>query len=100
MDENREKAEQSKLFSSLLNQSSDAIFIVDPKTGRILNVNDKACSSLGYSREELTQMGVLDIEAVIPDHFSWDAHVKVVREKGAMVLEGRHRRRDGTTIPV
>ena len=42
--------EQSDLFSSLLNQSSDAIFITDPKTGRFLNVNDKACSSLGYIR--------------------------------------------------
>lgn len=100
MDADREKAEQSDLFSSLLNQSSDAILIADPKTGRFLNVNDKACSSLGYSRDELTQMGVLDIEAVIPDHFSWDAHVKEVREKGALVLEGRHKRRDGTTIPV
>lgn len=92
--------EQSDLFSSLLNQSSDAIFITDPKTGRFLNVNDKACSSLGYSREELTRMGVLDIEAVIPDHFSWEAHIKEVREKGALLLEGRHKRKDGTTIPV
>jgi len=92
--------EQSDLFSSLLNQSSDAIFITDPKTGRFLNVNDKACSSLGYSRDELTKMGVLDIEAVIPDHFSWDAHVNEVREKGSLVLEGRHKRRDGTTLPV
>ena len=92
--------EQSNLFSSLLNQSSDAIFITDPKTGRFLNVNDKACSSLGYSRDELTQMGVLDIEAVIPDNFSWDAHVKEVREKGSLVMEGRHKRKDDTTIPV
>ncbi len=92
--------EQSRLYSSLLNQSNDAIFIADPETGRFLNVNDKACSSLGYSRNELTKMGVLDIEAVIPDHFSWDVHVKEVREKGSLVLEGRHKRRDGTTIPV
>ena len=92
--------EQSDLFRSLLNQSSDAIFITDPKTGRFLNVNDKACSSLGYRRDELTQMGVLDIEAVIPDNFSWEAHVKEVREKGSLILEGRHKRRDGTTIPV
>ena len=92
--------EQSDLFSSLLNQSSDAIFITDPKTGRFLNVNDKACSSLGYSRDELTSMGVLDIEMVIPDHFSWEAHIKEVREKGALLLEGRHKRKDGTTIPV
>ena len=92
--------EQSNLFSSLLNQSSYAIFITDPKTGRFLNVNDKACSSLGYSRDELTKMGVLDIEAVIPDHFSWDAHIKEVIEKGALVMEGRHKRKNGTTIPV
>ena len=38
MDADRDKAEQSDLFSSLLNQSSDAIVIADPKTGRILVV--------------------------------------------------------------
>ncbi len=92
--------EQSRLYSSLLNQSNDAIFIVDPETGRFLNVNDKACSSLGYSRDELTKMRVVDIEAIIPDNFSWEAHVQEVREKGSLVLEGRHKRRDGTTLPV
>ncbi len=92
--------DQSELFSSLLNQSNDAIFIIDPKTGCFLYVNDKACISLGYSRDELTKMEVVDIEAVIPDNFSWDAHVKEVRKKGSLVIEGRHKRRDGTTIPV
>src|SRR3990170_10781 len=96
----RHNEKQLGLFKTLINQSNDAIFIDDSETGRILDVNDKACSSLGYSRHELLKMGVVDIEANIPDHFSWEAHVKEVKEQGTMVLEGRLKRRDGTTFPV
>src|SRR3990172_9493866 len=98
--ERKYNEEQLDLFRILINQSNDAIFIDDSETGRILDVNDKACSSLGYSRDELLNMRVVDIEAMIPDHFSWEAHVKEVKEQGTMVLEGRLRRRDGTTFPV
>ena len=98
--ERKYNEEQLDLFRILINQSNDAIFIDDSETGRILDVNDKACSSLGYSRDELLNMRVVDIEAMIPDHFSWEAHVKEVKEQGTMVLEGRLRRKDGTTFPV
>ncbi|MBI5039329.1 MAG: PAS domain S-box protein [Nitrospirae bacterium] len=98
--ERRHHEEQLWLFRTLINQSNDAIFIDDPETGRFLDVNDKACSSLGYSRYELLKMGVVDIEANMPDHFSWEAHLKEVKEQKSMVLEGRLKRRDGTTFPV
>lgn len=98
--ERKHNEEQLGLFRTLINQSNDAIFIDDSETGRFLDVNDKACSSLGYSRDELLKMGVVDIEANITDHFSWEAHVKEVKEQGTMVLEGRLKRRDGMTFPV
>ncbi|MBI5376917.1 MAG: PAS domain S-box protein [Candidatus Schekmanbacteria bacterium] len=97
----QKRAEDSLfLFRDLINNSNDAIFVVDPKTCKILNFNDKACSSLGYNRNELINMRIIDIEAIFPDNFSWDNHVKEVKSKGYMLIEGVNKRKDSTTFPV
>jgi PAS domain S-box-containing protein len=98
----RKKAEDDlRLFKNLINQANDAILVIDPATGRFLDVNAKACNNLGYGREELLKMVVLDIDdIVIPDTLSWKAHVDNVKDVGHVFLEGRHRRKDGTTYPV
>ncbi|MBI4377681.1 MAG: PAS domain S-box protein, partial [Nitrospinae bacterium] len=88
------------LFKELIDQSNDAIFMTDPETGHFLYVNDRACISLGYTREELLKIGALDIEMLFPDNFSWKGHVEEVQRMGYMLLEGKHRRKDGTTFPV
>lgn len=88
------------LFKSIINQSNDAILVIDPETSHFITANDKACSNLGYSHDELIEMGVIDIEAILPDSFSWSEHVKEVQKKGYMVLEGIHKRKNGTTFPV
>src|SRR4030066_152514 len=59
--------EEIKLFNNLINQSNDAIAVVEPETGRFLYVNDKVCNNLGYSRGELLNMKVVDIVAIIRD---------------------------------
>jgi PAS domain S-box-containing protein len=97
----RKKAEEElSLFQNLIHQLNDAIFVIDPETSRFLSVNNKACENLGYSRGELLTMGVIDIEAVLPDNFLWAKHIEEVRQKGFMILEGLHRRKDGTTFPA
>ncbi|MGD0887315.1 MAG: PAS domain S-box protein [Thermodesulfovibrionales bacterium] len=97
----RKRAEQEvELFRNLLNRSGEAIFVNDPQTGRFLDVNDKACSSLGYDREELLRIGVMDIETSIADNLSWLGHASEVKRKGSLLAEGVHRRKDGTTFPV
>jgi PAS domain S-box-containing protein len=92
--------EKLRLFRNLIDQSIDAIFVSDPKTGRILDANDRACVNLGYKREELLNMRVFDFEANLPDQFSYREHVKEVQNRGYVLFEGRHRRQNGTTFPV
>ena len=88
------------LFRTLLSQSNDAIFVNDPATGRFLMVNNKACSSLGYSEQELLSLRTIDIEEQFPDQRAWDAHVNDVKSRGSLILEGLHLRSDGSPMPV
>ena len=90
----------SELFRDLINKSNDAIFVYDPQTGLFIFVNDRACASLGYDRQELLKLGVRDIETIFRDDFSWHAHVNELRQKGHLISEGVHKRKNGTTIPV
>jgi PAS domain S-box-containing protein len=96
----RKRAEKAlQLFRTLVDQSNDAIEVVDPETMRFLDANEKACSALGYSREELLSLGVFDIDPA----FSESSVVKVMeelRKSGFMVLESVNRRKDGSTFPV
>jgi two-component system cell cycle sensor histidine kinase/response regulator CckA len=101
MPKNKDKiATDPELFRDLINRSNDAIFVVDPLTGLFIFVNDKACASLGYDRRELLNRGVTDIEASLPDDFSWQAHVNELRQRGSLIFEGLHKRKNGETFPV
>ncbi len=96
----RNQAEQSlKLFRALMDQSNDAVEVVDPETLRFLDVNEKACKDLGYSREELLAMTVFDIN---PDLRESDRikNQKLLRESGCVIREVIHQRKDGSTYPV
>jgi PAS domain S-box-containing protein len=96
----RKRADESaKLFRALLDQSNDAIEVVEPETLRILDVNEKACHDLGYSREELLSLRIPDI-----DPFADESRGAKVRDElskqGFTVMETRHRRKDGSVFPV
>ena len=87
------------LFRTLLDQSNDAIEVIDPETMRFLDVNERACAELGYSREELLSMTVFDIDPNIDEgRRAWVR--QQVRESGFAIVERVHRRKDGTTFPV
>jgi PAS domain S-box-containing protein len=88
------------LFRTLIDRSSDGIEVIDPETGRFLDVNDAALQSLGYSREELLSLSVADIEAVAVDSASWPKVVAEIRKTGFKIVEGSHKRKDGSTFPI
>ncbi|MBN2455117.1 MAG: PAS domain S-box protein, partial [Sedimentisphaerales bacterium] len=93
-------AEKMQLFRELMNQSNDSVFVVDAKWGRFLDVNNRACESLGYAREELLDMTIKDIEESMPSDDLWKAHIDEVKKNGHLVLEGTHKRKDGKTFPI
>jgi len=87
-----------KELETVIEGAGDAFFVND-RSGNILKVNEAACQTLGYSREELLAMNVSDIQVrhsseVLTRH--WD---DVALGKAA-TLVGEHRRKDGSTYPV
>ena len=99
----RKKAEKeldvlAAQFRALANTTLDAFWIVD-ETGKILEVNEKACELYGYSQEVLLGMSISDIEAD-EDPEEIKLHVQKILEHGYDRFETRQRRADGTLIDV
>ncbi len=90
--------ESEDRFHTLVEQASDAFFVHDGE-GRFIDVNRQACKSLGYSREELLQMGVLDIERDFDLPQAQQAWQRIAPGE-SHTLYGRQQRKDGTVFPV
>ncbi|MGA8437347.1 MAG: PAS domain S-box protein [Candidatus Sulfotelmatobacter sp.] len=88
-----------QLFRTLLDQSNDAVEVVDPDSLRFLDVNDKACSALGYGREELLCLTVFDIDPEITPSSIGQIR-EHLRTTGSLVVESLRRRKDRSIFPV
>ncbi|MBP9713011.1 MAG: EAL domain-containing protein [Sterolibacterium sp.] len=86
------------LTSFAVDHAGDAMFWVDPEA-HFINVNDRACQWLGYSREELTAMRVYDIDPDCTTNYWHDAwnHLKT---QGRHIFERTLRRKDGSQFSV
>ena len=82
----------------LIEQASDGIFIADLE-GRYVDVNEAGCRLLGYSREEILQMTIMDL---IPpgEKERLFKHRELFLHGGSDVGVWLLRRRDGTRVPV
>jgi len=86
-------------FRSFVNQAVDAFFLHD-MDGRLIDVNQRACDSLGYSREELLAMTVADIDpALDTDECKQKYWTKMIPEH-PITIEGRHLKKTGESFPV
>jgi PAS domain S-box-containing protein len=95
----RRTAEALTLFRSLVDYTTDAIEVIDPDSGRFLDVNRRACAAHGYTREEYLTLGVSDIDPLVAER-SWEETREEMRRAGDGVFETQHRRKDGSVFPV
>ena len=85
-------------YRGVVETSADGFCITD-MAGRFLEFNDAYTGLLGFSREELLNMNVADIEAQnTPAEIA--ATIEKVRSAGHAVFETRHRSKDGRIWPA
>jgi len=100
--EEKMKASQQR-YRMLFNSDNDTVFVHRPgkdgRPGRFIDVNDFACESLGYTREELLQLSPLDI--VSPEKVSQlPGLVERVLAEKQIVFETELVTKDGKVFPV
>jgi PAS domain S-box-containing protein len=96
----RKRVEKSlQRFRALVDQSNDALEVIDPETGRYLDINDRGCVMHGYAREEFLGLRIADVSATIKEA-DWPAIREDIRLHVSRSNEGIHRRKDGSTFPV
>ena len=97
----RKLAEEAlRMYEFSMEHAPDAVYFMSRDAG-FSYVNQQACRSLGYSREELMGLTLWDIDPVFPKE-EWeklwtqkrDAHIDTLN------VETLHRRKDGTQFPV
>jgi PAS domain S-box-containing protein len=98
--ERKRMEKQQMLIQVAFDHNFDACFWITPR-GRITYVNEAACRSLGYTRDELLAMTIADID---PD-WRWDGDTlaekyAILKQSRTMVMESRHMTKVGVIFPV
>lgn len=90
--------EALRLAQFSLEYVADGVFWIGADA-RMFYVNQAACRALGFSREELLQRYIPDID---PDYdfTQWPVHWEELRRRGSLTFETVHLARDGRRIPV
>lgn len=85
-------------FRQLFNGGNDAIYVLDPETGKFIEVNEIGYRRLGYRYEEMLKLGLIDISS--PDDEPVAEMIRRAAHVDHALFERTHLARDGSRIPV
>lgn len=95
-----EAAKESKaLYKALFDQSPFAVAIIDERTGKFIDFNDKTCVQLEFSREELQNIDLIKIE-FNNEHSLFFEVLEKIRQNGKIVYLTKHRTKSGKLIDI
>jgi len=93
-----EQKQEEERHRTILRTTLDGVWTVDLK-GKFIEVNDAYCNMVGYTREELQNMSIMEIEAVETPEDILQRIDKIITEGGDR-FETKHKRKDGRIIDV
>jgi PAS domain S-box-containing protein len=103
--EERKRAEEAlreneNLYRSLFEMESDAIFLIDNQTGKILEANRAASLLYGYSRDELLARKNTDLSAQQEETQRQTQDNPIIPDNMVTIPLRFHRKKDGAEFPV
>jgi formate hydrogenlyase transcriptional activator len=95
----RQSEHSLRLFRRLIDASNDSVLVVDPGTYRVLDVNERACRDLGYTRAELLSMKMPELDATA-DEGDCEAMLDSLKLGDALLVSRLYSRKNRSTYPV
>jgi PAS domain S-box-containing protein len=93
--ERRRVQEQLRRFKFLTDNANDAYFLIG-ESGKFVYVNQTACALLGYTEDELLQLGSSDIDPQSPAGKTFDQRFRCIESKPTKSRETVLRHKGGT----
>lgn len=86
---------QQELFATVINQASDGFAVIDTESLGFVLLNEAACSGLGYSQHEMSQLTLPQVQAELSEAEVRRRMAQLIQAGGGS-FETRHRSKDGT----
>jgi PAS domain S-box-containing protein len=85
-------------YRAIFDATEDAIFVHDFDTGRVLDVNPKACRNYGYTHDELLKVRIGDVSSNVAPYTDDEAarYMDRARRGEPVRFEWRRRNKDGS----
>jgi PAS domain S-box-containing protein len=88
-----------RISEYVLDNAPDSIIWMDTETGNLTRVNQEAADMLGYTKEELLKLNILDIDPVFPKE-QLPMMIKRILEVGKVSFNSKQRKKDGGEIDL
>jgi PAS domain S-box-containing protein len=98
-----EREREWRRFRTLLDHAGEAVFVTDPRSEKIIDLNETAARWIGRSRAEALgrRLHELRLEFPVLPPLEMELEFTETRDtRRPLFLSGMHRRRDGTSFPV
>ena len=86
--------EAGERYRAIFEQAANSILLIDAQTGALVEFNDRAHESLGYTRQEFQKLKIPDFE-IIESTEEVARHLEKIVKEGADTFETKHRTKDG-----
>ena len=94
--ERKRAEEEVNRFRAAMDVTVDAIFLSNPQTMRLLYVNDTACRTLGYTREQLLQKPPWELLGRTREQLARENDAVIAAAERGIRTETRYVRSDGS----
>jgi len=96
---NRALQKSEERFRRVVEQAGDAMFVIDPSNGRLIDVNIQAGTTTGYTHDELLALSVPDIDPEFPSEKLGEL-IDGLKQGETVTFLSTHQRKDGSLFPV